>query len=50
MTETYTKFTEGSSAGLPFSRAMQQLKDYLDDFQLDQQVIDALKDLFYSVW
>jgi DNA replication protein DnaD len=50
MKETYTKFTEGSSAGLPFSRAMQQLKDYLDDFQLDQQVIDALKDLFYSVW
>lgn len=49
-TETYTKLTEGSSAGLPFSRAMNQLKDYLDDYQLDQQVIDELKDLFMQIW
>lgn len=50
ITETYTRFTEGSSAGLPFSKAMLQFKDYLDRFQLDQQVIDELKDLFMLVW
>jgi hypothetical protein len=49
-TETYSKDTVGSSAGLPFSRAMTQLKDYLDEYQLDQQVIDELKDLFMNVW
>lgn len=49
-TETYQKDTVGSSAGLPFSRAMTQLKDYLDEFQLDQQVIDELSDLFMNVW
>lgn len=48
--ETYSKDTVGSSAGLPFSRAMTQLKDYLDEFQLDQQVIDELKDLFMQIW
>lgn len=48
--ETYTKDTVGSSAGLPFSRAMTQLKDYLDEYQLDQQVIDELKDLFMQIW
>jgi len=49
-TETYTKFTEGSSAGLPFSRAMIQLKDYLDEFQLDQLICEELNDLFINVW
>lgn len=48
--ETYTRKTEGSSAGLPFSRAMQQLKDFYDDYELDQQVIEELKDLFISCW
>lgn len=48
--ENYTKKIEGSSAGLPFSRAMQQLKDFYDDYQLDQQVIDELKDLFIQIW
>lgn len=48
--ETYSKFTEGSSAGLPFSRAMIQLKDYLDKFQLDQQVIAELSDLFINIY
>lgn len=50
VTESYTKFTEGSSAGLPFSRAMIQLKEYLDKFELDQLVINELKDLFMTVW
>lgn len=49
-TETYTKLTEGSSAGLPFSRAMLQLKDYLEEFQLDQQVIAELSDLFINIY
>jgi hypothetical protein len=49
-TETYSKDTVGSSAGLPFSRAMMQLKDFYDDYQLDQQVINELKDLFIQVW
>lgn len=48
--ETYERKTVGSSAGLPFSRAMQQLKDFYDDYLLDQQVIDELKDLFISIW
>ena len=49
-TEKYSKDTVGSSAGLPFSRAMLQLKDYLDEFQLDQQIIKELSDLFISCW
>ena len=49
-TETYSRDTVGSSAGLPFSRAMMQLKDYLDEFQLDQQVISELSDLFINIY
>jgi len=49
-TETYNKDTVGSSAGLPFSRAMTQLKDFYDEYELDQQVIDELKDLFMQIW
>lgn len=49
-TETYTKLTEGSSAGLPFSRAMIQLKDFYDEYQLDQQIIAELSDLFINVY
>lgn len=48
--ETYSKNTIGSSAGLPFSRAMIQLKDFYDEYQLDEQVIEELKDLFMNVW
>lgn len=49
-TETYTRTNKGSSAGLPFSKAMLQFKEYLDGFQLDQQVIDELQDLFIKIW
>jgi len=49
-TETYTKTNLGSSAGLPFSRAMEQFKDYLDVFQLDIEIINELKDLFMNIW
>lgn len=48
--ETYTRKQEGSSAGLPFSKAMIQLKEFYDKYQLDKQVIDELKDLFISLW
>lgn len=47
--ENYVKKTVGSSAGLPFSKAMIQLKEYIDKFQLDEQVIDELADLFITI-
>lgn len=49
-TETYKKDTIGSSAGLPFSVALKQFKDFYDSYELDMQVIDELKDLFYNLW
>ena len=50
MNESYTKRTEGSSAGLPFSKAMLQFKEYVMKFNIDQMVIDELKDLFMNIW
>lgn len=49
-TEVYEHTTEGSSAGLPFSRAMIQLKQFYDKYELDQQVIKELNDLFINIW
>lgn len=49
-TETYSRDTVGSSAGLPFSRAMIQLKEFYDEYQLDQQVIAELSDLFINIY
>lgn len=48
--EKYTRTNMGSSAGLPFSKAMIQLKQYIEQYNLDQQVIDELSDLFMSCW
>lgn len=48
--ETYTRKNIGSSAGLPFSIALKQFKDFYDSYELDKQVIDELKDLFYNLW
>lgn len=48
--EEYTRKTLGSSAGLPFSKAMIQFKQYIDKFDVDQQVINELSDLFMSCW
>ena len=48
--ETYTRRNVGSSAGLPFSKALIQLKEFYDKYQLDKQVIDELKDLFIQIW
>lgn len=50
MIETYTKKTEGSSAGLPFSKALIQLKEFYEKYDLDRQVIDDLRDLFYGCY
>lgn len=50
MLEEYTHTTEGSSAGLPFSKAMIQFKEYIEKFKLDEQVIADLGDLFMNVW
>jgi hypothetical protein len=49
-TETYSKHSYGSASDLSFSHAMLQFKDYCDKFNLDQQVIDELKDLFINIY
>lgn len=48
--ESYTRHTIGSSAGLPFSKAMIQFKEFVSKFNLDQQVIDELADLFIQIY
>jgi hypothetical protein len=50
MSETYSKKTIGSASDLTFAHAMTQFKEYVDKFNLDQLVIDELKDLFMTVW
>ena len=49
-TESYIKTTKGSSAGLPFSKAMLQFKEYVDKFNLDLQVCKELSDLFMNIY
>lgn len=49
-TENYTHTTKGSSAGLPFSKAMLQFKEFITSYHLDEQVIGELKDLFMTVY
>jgi hypothetical protein len=49
-TESYNKKTYGSASDLSFAHAMTQFKDYCDQFELDQQVINELKDLFMQIW
>lgn len=48
--ENYTRTNKGSSAGLPFSKAMIQFKEYIEKFKLDEQVIKDLSDLFITIW
>jgi hypothetical protein len=48
--ESYSKKTYGSASDLSFAHAMTQFKDYCDQFDLDNQVIAELKDLFMTVW
>lgn len=49
-TENYTHTTKGSSAGLPFSKAMLQFKEFITSYHLDEQVIGELKDLFMTIY
>ena len=48
--ESYNKKTYGSASDLSFAHAMTQFKDYIEQFQLDTQVIAELKDLFITVY
>lgn len=49
-TESYNKRSYGSASDLSFAHAMMQFKEYCDNFNLDQQVIDELKDLFVNIY
>lgn len=48
--ETYERHTWGSSAGLAFSKAMIDLKKFYDEFNLNNEIIAELQDLFLTVW
>ena len=50
MDESYSKKTIGSASDLTFAHAMTQFKEYVDQFNLDQLVINELKDLFMTCW
>jgi len=50
MDETYNKKTYGSASDLSFAHAMTQYYDYVEMYQLDQQVIAELKELFMQIW
>ena len=50
MVETYTKDTIGSSAGMSFSNALMQFKNYIDKYDLDMQVCNELSDLFMGIY
>ena len=45
-TESYTRKQLGSSAGLHFSKALIQLKQFYDKYDLDRQVCEELKEFF----
>lgn len=46
--ETYTKKTIGSSAGLPFSKAIMQYREIL--INIDEMILNDLEDLFMQIW
>lgn len=46
----YEKKTLGSSAGLPFSKAMIQFKQYVEQFQLEKQLCNDLEVMFMQVF
>ena len=50
LTEKYEKKQLGSSAGLPFSKALLQLKQFYDKYDLDRQVCEELKEFFILTW
>ena len=48
--ETYEKKTIGSSAGLPFSKALLKYFEMLKKTNIDQMIVDELSDLFITVY
>ena len=46
--ETYTRKTEGSSAGLPFSNAIAQWREIM--INIDMMIIEELEPLFIQLW
>lgn len=46
--ETYTRKTEGSSAGLPFSKAIAQWREIM--LNIDMMIIEELEPLFIQLW
>lgn len=47
-TESYVKKTLGSSAGLPFSKAVKQWREVM--LNIDMQIIEELENLFFGLW
>lgn len=48
-TMTYKRTQDGSSAGMPFSKAFRQFReDYI--FNINREIINDLSDLFMQVW
>lgn len=47
-TESYVKKTLGSSAGLPFSKAVKQWREVM--INIDIQIINELENLFFGLW
>lgn len=45
---SYTKTTEGSSAGLPFSKAIKQWREIM--INIDMMIIEELSDLFINIY
>ena len=49
--EEYTKTQLGSSAGLPFSKAMTQYDDYImEKGNIDMRIIEDLETCFFQLW
>lgn len=46
--ESYSKKTEGSSAGLPFSKAIKQWRDVM--LNINMEIINELEPLFMGIW
>lgn len=46
--ENYVRKTEGSSAGLPFSKAIKQWREVM--LNIDMQIIEELEPLFMGLW
>lgn len=47
-TEEYTRLTEGSSAGLPYSNAIKQWRQIM--INIDMQIVEELEPLFMQLW